>query len=398
MPTTTPAAPTSASTPPLPPGREPNDCILYEKYYVCGLILEKYIAMDGPRGSLGMPTSNEKVLPDQVGRVSVFEHGSIYWSPSSDAHPIRGRIGDKWGQKGWEGGFLHYPTSDELRNPDGRGLHQTFQGGSIYYSPETDAHSIGGLIRDKWAEKGWERGTLGYPTTDETGVTGGAFNHFQGGSIYWSSSDGAHPVWGAIRDKWAASGWERGDYRFPASDEFRVDGGWQQEFDQGIIAAPGDYVYGSESDPILEIPTVTFEGRSTLSSQTPDSDGPENGEPPTGPGLISCTGAGSNPHNSVHHPGTIDTTIKVKCIGGRADMAEVEWNLYREGFPVTFLPLKTLSNLRDKNLAAAISLSRCVPGNYQGIGKVKFTLPAGYTPRVSNWMEVAGPKKYISCE
>ncbi|MFC9766741.1 LGFP repeat-containing protein [Rhodococcus jostii] len=213
---------------------------MYEKYYVCGLILEKYRAMDGPRGSLGMPTSNEKVLPDQVGRVSVFEHGSIYWSPSSDAHPIWGRIGDKWGQKGWEGGFLHYPTSDELRNPDGHGLHQTFQGGSIYYSPETDAHSIGGLIRDKWAEKGWERGPLGYPKTDETGASGGAFNHFQGGSVYWSPATGAHSIWGAIRDSWAEQGWERSPYGFPTTDEqdsTQFESSFQQGFQSGSIDA-----------------------------------------------------------------------------------------------------------------------------------------------------------------
>ncbi|MFC9764443.1 LGFP repeat-containing protein [Rhodococcus jostii] len=156
--------------------------------------------MDGPRGSLGMPTSNEKVLPDQVGRVSVFEHGSIYWSPSSDAHSIWGRIGDKWGQKGWEGGFLHYPTSDELRNPDGRGVHQSFQGGSIYWSPETDAHSIGGLIGDKWGQKGWEGGFLGYPKTDEIKLSkyGGAFNDFTGGMIYWSPDTGAHSIGGVI--------------------------------------------------------------------------------------------------------------------------------------------------------------------------------------------------------
>ncbi|MFC9762741.1 amidase domain-containing protein [Rhodococcus jostii] len=202
---------------------------------MCGLILDKYRAMGGPSGSLGYPTTNENVLPDQVGRSSVFEHGSIFWSPNFGAHPIWGRIGDKWGQKGWEGGFLHYPTSDELRNPDGRGLHQTFQGGSIYWSPETDAHSIGGLIGDKWGEKGWERGTLGYPTTDETGVTGGAFNHFQGGSVYWSSDTGAHSIWGKIRDRWANAGWERSKWGFPRTDEYDVAGGKRQDFRNGSI-------------------------------------------------------------------------------------------------------------------------------------------------------------------
>ncbi|MFC9761625.1 LGFP repeat-containing protein [Rhodococcus jostii] len=278
---------------------------------MCGLILEKYKAMDGPRGSLGMPTSNEKVLPDQVGRVSVFEHGSIYWSPSSDAHPIWGRIGDKWGQKGWEGGFLHYPTSDELRNPDGRGLHQTFQGGSIYYSPETDAHSIGGLIGDKWGEKGWEGGTLGYPTTDETGTKkdGGAFNHFQRGSIYWSPGTGAHAVWGEIRNYWASHGWENSSYGYPATDEFDADGGKKQNFQGAPIAwrpsSVGFRVLDSASSAAMDVRIASR----VAGGQTPNdaaeaeyvllvsnTSGPDDGGPDIAEGDIAQgEGADSSP-------------------------------------------------------------------------------------------------------
>ena len=52
--------------------------------------------------------------------------------------------------------------------------------------------------------------TLGLPTTGDTAVNGGWFNHFQGGSIYFSNATGAQIVKGAIRDKWAAQGWETG--------------------------------------------------------------------------------------------------------------------------------------------------------------------------------------------
>ncbi|MFC9764813.1 LGFP repeat-containing protein [Rhodococcus jostii] len=187
---------------------------------MCGLILDKYRAMGGPSGSLGYPTTNENVLPDQVGRSSVFEHGSIFWSPNSGAHSTWGRIGDKWGEKGWEGGFLHYPTSDELRNPDGRGLHQTFQGGSIYYSAATDAHSIGGLIGDKWGKFGWERGKLGYPTTDELSTPDnvGRYNHFEGGSIYWTPSTGAQLLTKKTFSVWAATDYEKGALGYPTTD------------------------------------------------------------------------------------------------------------------------------------------------------------------------------------
>ncbi|MFC9768204.1 LGFP repeat-containing protein [Rhodococcus jostii] len=192
---------------------------------MCGLILEKYKTMDGPRGSLGMPTSNEKVLPDQVGRVSVFEHGSIYWSPSSDAHPVWGRIGDKWGEKGWEGGILGYPITDELRNPDGRGVRQFFERGAVYWSPETDAHSVNGAILDKWASLGYESGSYGYPVIDEgtTPDNVGRFNHFRGGSIYWTAGTGAWNMPAEIAAVWSGENFEQGPLGYPIARPENVD-------------------------------------------------------------------------------------------------------------------------------------------------------------------------------
>ncbi|MDV6278242.1 hypothetical protein R3Q06_32780 [Rhodococcus erythropolis] len=109
--------------------RGPQDCVPIVGFRVCGDILAKYESMGGIRSKLGVPTSNEKTLPDGQGRANSFEHGSIYWSPPSGAHPIWGRIGDKWADKKWESGFLGYPTTDEDLNPDNRGFRQVFQGG-----------------------------------------------------------------------------------------------------------------------------------------------------------------------------------------------------------------------------------------------------------------------------
>ena len=46
---------------------------------------------------------------------------------------------------------------------------------------------------NKWASLGWERSFLGYPLTDETGTPDGVgrYNHFQGGSVYWTPGTGA---------------------------------------------------------------------------------------------------------------------------------------------------------------------------------------------------------------
>ncbi len=140
------------------------------------------------------------------------------------APEVHGDIRIKWDQLGGAGGFLGNPTTSETGTPltpNGVGRYNHFQGGSIYWTAATGAHEVHGAIRDKWASLGWEQGFLGYPLTDETGTPDGAgrYNHFQHGSIYWTPATGAHEVHGAIRDKWASLGWEKSALGYPTSDE-----------------------------------------------------------------------------------------------------------------------------------------------------------------------------------
>jgi len=58
-----------------------------------------------------------------------------------------------------------------------------FERGSIYWTPTTGAHEVRGLIHVKWAELGWETGALGYPVRDEYAVTGGRESEFQKGFL-----------------------------------------------------------------------------------------------------------------------------------------------------------------------------------------------------------------------
>lgn len=150
---------------------------------------------------------------------------------------VYGEIGRKWRSLGGMHSFLGAPVTDELGTPDGIGRFNHFEGGSIYWTPQTGAHEIHGAIRAKWARLGWETSFLGYPLTDETGTPDGIgrFNHFEGGSIYWTPQTGAHVIYGAIRDKWASLGWERGALRYPISDEYQ-DGRYRRtDFQHGYI-------------------------------------------------------------------------------------------------------------------------------------------------------------------
>jgi hypothetical protein len=159
-----------------------------------GPIDDKYAALGGSRGFLKLPVTEERITPDGVGHYRHYQGGSIYWSPATGAHEVHGLIRDKWASMGWELSFLGYPITDELRTPDGDGRYNHFEKGSIYWSPTTGAHEIHGLIREKWANLGWERGYLGYPLTDETTSSDGVhrFNTFQYGALYWSPATGAY--------------------------------------------------------------------------------------------------------------------------------------------------------------------------------------------------------------
>ncbi|PRQ10262.1 hypothetical protein C1Y63_12440, partial [Corynebacterium sp. 13CS0277] len=165
---------------------------------VKGRILEAFHRVGG-HARLGNATTGELDLAGG-GKFQVFaNNASIYWHPqiaNGVAHQVGGRIRDKWSEFGWEQGRYGYPITDELTPPDGYGRFNHFERGSIYWTPRTDAHAIEGRIRDRWEQDGWETGRLGYPTTDELtppdGV--GRFNHFENGSIYWTPSTGAHIV------------------------------------------------------------------------------------------------------------------------------------------------------------------------------------------------------------
>ncbi|EFL05480.1 hypothetical protein SSMG_01151 [Streptomyces sp. AA4] len=211
-------------------------------YAVHGAISQHYLELGGPNGFLGLPITDETPTPDASGSYNHFTNsGSIYWTSTTGARSIHGAIRDKWAALGWEKG-LGYPTTDEAGTPDGTGRYNHFngaQGSSIYWTPATGAQSIHGAIRQKWADLGWERG-LGYPTTDETSTPDGTgrYNHFngaQGSSIYWTPATGAQSIHGAIRQKWADLGWEKGRLGYPTSDEYGITGGRRNNFQYGTI-------------------------------------------------------------------------------------------------------------------------------------------------------------------
>jgi uncharacterized protein with LGFP repeats len=165
-----------------------------------GAIKDKWIQLGGEGGPLGCPEfAGERTTPDGIGRYTHFQRGgSIYWTSSTGAHSVWGEIRKKWEQKGWETVF-GYPTTDELTTPDGVGRFNHFsRNASIYWTPNTGAHSVQGQIKDRWAFYGWET-ALGYPLTDEIAVAGGAYSRFEFGTLHWTPSGGVNL--GSVREQ-----------------------------------------------------------------------------------------------------------------------------------------------------------------------------------------------------
>ncbi|MDQ6650844.1 MAG: PQQ-binding-like beta-propeller repeat protein [Actinomycetota bacterium] len=206
-------------------------------YEVHGALLAHYRALGGPAGLLGFPTTDETGTPDGVGRYNHFTGGSAYWTPNTGAHEVHGAIRDKWTSLGWETGVLGYPTTDETGTPDGVGRYNQFTGGSVYWTPGTGAHEVHGALRALWASLGWENGLLGYPVSDELTTPDGVgrANQFTAGWAYWTLGTGAHEVHGAIFAKWTSLGWERGFLGYPTSNEYGVPGGRRSDFQGGWI-------------------------------------------------------------------------------------------------------------------------------------------------------------------
>lgn len=95
-----------------------------------GLILDKWLELGGPNSDLGFPIADEAMTADGVGRFSIFQHGSIYWHPDTGAHSISGGIFNKWAINGFEAGQFGYPIA-EPETHSGLKMSQEFQHGEI---------------------------------------------------------------------------------------------------------------------------------------------------------------------------------------------------------------------------------------------------------------------------
>lgn len=110
-----------------------------------------------------------------------YEKGWVYYNPKLyQAFAIWGETMKKYQAVNFETGWLGFPTTDPQNTPNRTGTYQHFDGGSIYYSPATGYHYIAGAFKVYWATKGWENSTeLGFPKTDEIVISINGYTRYQ---------------------------------------------------------------------------------------------------------------------------------------------------------------------------------------------------------------------------
>ncbi len=199
-----------------------------------GAILTSYLRLNGHL-ALGLPTTDDTAGANG-GRYNLLSGGrGFYWSSATGAHYVAGAIHTRYRALGADRSSLGYPTTDQGKVTNG--YYNKFKNGAIYIKNGRPAFSLSGAILAKWTALGGVGGRLKFPTADmlRTGDGRGYYDHFEGGSIYWSSATGAHSVTGGIRTRWRALGAERSYLGFPSSDEFSTSTGTRENFQHGYI-------------------------------------------------------------------------------------------------------------------------------------------------------------------
>jgi glucose/arabinose dehydrogenase len=193
-------------------------------------IAQRYSALGGSASVLGNPTSTEYDVAG--GRARNYSGGRLYWSAATGAHWVRTDILTKY-LAGGGPAASGFPTTDGIAVTGGRAAY--FTGARIYWTSSYGAHTVKGPVLTKYLAAGGPGG-YGMPTTDVVSVTGGSYTHFTGGrSIFWSTPTKAHLVYGPIRTRYAALGYQTSCLRFPTSDRLTTATGYRTNFTGGYI-------------------------------------------------------------------------------------------------------------------------------------------------------------------
>jgi uncharacterized protein with LGFP repeats len=101
------------------------------EYTVEGPILAKWDTLtDDQKKELGAPYDNQKPTLDNSGVYQQFDDGVLIYRNGQPVYFVWGKIRDTWNDNQASQGKLGYPTSDEVKEPDGT-YKSTFEHGTV---------------------------------------------------------------------------------------------------------------------------------------------------------------------------------------------------------------------------------------------------------------------------
>ena len=132
-------------------------------------------------GTLGYPTSSERPAKNG-GSVQDFQGGVLWYSPSTGVAMTRAGFLEYYAAQGYEWGPLGFPTNSEHAAKNGSV--QDFQGGTVWWTWGAGVHQTRAGFAQAYAARGYEWGWLGFPTSDEYWNGVGTVQDYQGGTMY----------------------------------------------------------------------------------------------------------------------------------------------------------------------------------------------------------------------
>jgi hypothetical protein len=181
-----------------------------------------------------------------------FQNGAIFHS-SQGTFVARGSVGDYYLKLGGEKSLLGLPTSNEFLVPNG--WRQNFEGGAIFHSG-AGSYTVRGSVGNHYFSLGAEKSQLGLPTSNEFQVPNGWRQNFQNGVIFHSGA-GSYTVRGSLGNYYLNNlGGEKSQLGLPTGNEFQVSNGWRQNFERGYVnwLNTGSGTFTLNSSPLVSSP------------------------------------------------------------------------------------------------------------------------------------------------
>ncbi len=150
-------------------------------------IEQKWRSLGGLKSALGDVHVGEQV--ENGGHHTTFVHGRMYASPSGMHMLYAGHILARYLSTGETDGDFGYPRSNVHRLADGAGSWAEFDGGRIYWSPQTGSHALHrSNVLKKYISVGGAVGGLGFPVSPVRDTAKGARASFEHGWISYDAS------------------------------------------------------------------------------------------------------------------------------------------------------------------------------------------------------------------